>query len=117
MGLPVLAMFVLWLAYGVWQWKRSSSWLLRMQAISRNRKPFLAMAYLFGGASILLASLYGVYAMGGFPKQGIAGWAWPICAAAGLVFVHAQVTAGAMLVSMAVTPQGVQPSEQEKERS
>lgn len=117
MGVPVLAMFVLWLAYGVWQWKRSSAWLSRMETIPRGKKPLLGMAYLFGGAAVLLAGLYGVYQLGGFPKQGIAPWAWPICALCGLGFVHAQVTAGALLVSMAVTSQGVHPSEQEKERS
>lgn len=117
MGVPLLAMFLLWLAYGVWQWKRSSTWLHRMQAIPRTKKPLLGMAYLFGGAGILLAGLYGVYLMGGFPKQGIATWAWPICALCGLVFVHCQVTAGALLVSMAVTSHELHPSEQEKERS
>lgn len=117
MGLPVLAMFVLWLGYGVWQWKRSAGWLTRMQAIPRSKKPLLGMAYLIGGAAFLLAGLYGVFALGGFPKQGIAAWAWPICAVCGLGFVHAQVTAGALLVSMAVTSEGVRPSEQEKEGS
>ena len=117
MGLPVLAMFVLWLAYGVWQWRRSASLLAHVNAVPRHRKPVLGLSYLVGGAIVLLAGLYGVYAMGGFPKQGVAAWAWPICALCVLVFVHSQVTAGALLVSMAVTPGSDKTSEQSKEGS
>lgn len=64
---------------------------------------------------MLLATLYGVYAAGGFPAGGIAPWAWAVCLVAGLGFVHAQVAAGVLLVSTAVTPRAARPSHTEEE--
>ena len=108
-------MFAIWVAYGVWQWRRSGKWLDRMSTIPRAKKPSLATLWLLGGAVFLLAALYTVFQAGGFAGGGVATWAWPVCVLAGLAFVHAQAMAGAMLVSMAVTSGPAHPSQKEKE--
>lgn len=117
MSPAVIAMFALWVAYGVWQWRRSSIWFEKVSAVPRTKRASLATLWLFGGASLLLGVLYAVFSFGGFAGGGVEPWAWLVCAAAGLVFVHAQAMAGALLVSMAVTQRRPDPSHNEKEGS
>lgn len=108
-------MFAVWLAYGVWQWRRSSEWLKRSQAVPAPKRPLRATLWLLGGAAGILGVLYAVFLGGGFPDKGIAPWAWPICLVAGVGFVHSQVTAAALLVSAAVTSAASEPSQSRKE--
>jgi len=92
-----IALFVIWLAYGFYRWRVCAKWREEPPAIAIRRIPGVALLWLVGSAAILLGGLYGVFLMGGFPKEGIAPWAFPVCAALGVVFVHGQVTAAALL--------------------
>ena len=115
MDASLWVMFALWLVYGLVQWRRSSRWLEASIQISSARRATEATLWLIGGAVGLLSVLGGLFALGAFPEGRIVGWAWPICAAAGLGFVHSQLVAGTLLLAGAVTGSGSKPSHSTKE--
>lgn len=55
---------------------------------------------MLGGATVLFATLIGTHSMGGFTANGMTPATFLAIALAGLVFVHAQTMAMAMLVTL-----------------
>ncbi len=110
-------MFAVWIAYGIFQWRRSHILLPRLLTIPREKRPLRATLWLFGSAVFLLAALYATFLVGGFPKEGMTPAAWVICLITGLIFVHGQTMAGALLVSMAVTPSSPDASQSKKDET
>ena len=103
-GWPI-AVFLVWVLYGVVQWRRSGKILHRLTQMPRRKRVAIASGCLFGGAVFMLAALYAIFFVA--KLQGFALAA--ATALVGLAFVHAQTMAAAMLVSLAypgVTEQG-----------
>lgn len=100
MNAATLSLFVLWLVYGAFQWRNLTRWRVEPPTIPSERRPMIAMGWLFGSAAVLLAGLLGIFELGGFPRGGITIWAWVASLLLGVVFVHGQVTAAALLFSM-----------------
>ncbi len=117
MTLSTWVMFAVWIAYGVFQWRRSHILLPGLLKIPRNKRPMRATLWLFGSAAFLLAALYATFLAGGFPKEGITPAAWCVCLVTGLIFVHGQTLAGALLVSVAVTPVSPDASQSKKDET
>lgn len=102
MNSATLALFVLWLAYGVLRWRSVMTWRDHPPAIPATRRPLAALGWLFGSAAFLLVGLFTTYELGGFPDGGIETWAWLASLGVGLVFVHGQIMAAALIFSMGV---------------
>jgi hypothetical protein len=94
-----LVAFVLWIAYGVWQWRRSQTLYDRLAEMPAGRRTTLATLLLFGSAVLLMAVIFSVYQAS--PRE-IPPWGWGVIILAGLGFVHAQTLAAAMLVAGAL---------------
>lgn len=103
-GLQAGSAFVLWVAYGVLLWRRSDVIRVYAGRGSRTARAIRAAAMLFGGAVMMLVALGLINNAGGFTKAGMTGWAWFVVAGVGLVFVHLQTMAAAMLVLLVQEP-------------
>lgn len=100
------AAFVLWVAYGVFLWRRSTSIRERVGRGTRTGRALKAAGMLFGGAALLLAGMVAIDKAGGFGETAMAPWAWLAVTLLGGVFVHLQTLAGAtgvVLVQESVT--------------
>lgn len=100
MNVATLSLFALWLVYGAFRWRHLSRWRTEPPSTPAQRRPLVAIIWLFGSAAVLLGGLFVLFEMGGFPRGGITAWAWAISLVLGAVFVHGQVTAAALLFSM-----------------
>jgi len=93
-----LSSFGLWIAYGVYQSRRSAkvrAWAQRFSPASRG----LAAAGLFlTAALVMFGGLMAIITGKGLGPSGLAGWAWLLVVCVGLVFVHIQTLAMALLV-------------------
>lgn len=96
----LFGLFVVWLGYGVYRWKVCARWREVPPKVPAARRPLVAVAWLFGSAAGLLGGLFAMFQMGGFPKGGIESWVIIVSLLLGVVFVHGQVTAAALLFSM-----------------
>lgn len=94
-----IAAFVLWLAYGVWQWRRSAQLYERLSGIPVRKRMVNATLLLLGSAVALVAVFYLIQQSS--PKV-IPPWGWAVLIVAGLGFVHAQTLAAAMIISTAL---------------
>jgi heme A synthase len=100
MPVPALLCFGVWLAYGVWLWRRSAG--LRVWAATKSR-PFRAVggsALLFLGAGVLLGGLMALEPAGLAKDGKIESGGWWVALALGVAFVHAQVVAAALMASL-----------------
>jgi len=100
MPIPALLCFVVWLAYGVWLWRRSAG--LREWATTKSR-PFRSVggsALLFLGAGVLLGGLMALEPAGLAKDGKILPGGWGVALALGVAFVHAQVVAAALMASL-----------------
>ena len=91
--------FLIWIAYGVIQNRRSEtirSWAL---TVPRQRRALLAAAFMIGSIAIMFAALTACLRLNGFTKDGMAAWVWLVVSAFGLLFVHGQTMATALLVA------------------
>jgi hypothetical protein len=92
--------FAVWIAYGVFQNRRSDAIRAQVDSIPRSRRGLLAAALFVVAAMVLLGGLGLVLQRGGFTPQGMTPLAWGIVTLLGLAFVHAQTMATAMLVTL-----------------
>ena len=92
--------FALWIAYGIYQSRRSNAIRMQVMAIPRARRGVLGAALFVVGAMVLLGGLGLVLQRGGFTSGGLTPVAWLVVAILGLLFVHAQTMATALLVSL-----------------
>ena len=95
-------MLVIWVAYGFVRRRTSDSLRTSVTAIPRTRRAILSAVMLFGGAAALLAGLYAVSAFGWMTKTGLTIGGFVLVTLVGLLFVHMQVQAAAMMVSIAL---------------
>lgn len=96
----VLASFFLWIGYGVMLWRGNEGFRIKIEKIPRNRRAVLGSTLLVVGGIVLAGGLFAIQSMNGIEKGVLQGWAWAAITALGLVFVHADVMAAAMLVSV-----------------
>lgn len=93
-----LVSFGLWVAYGIVQARRASQIRLWAKQVSPTLRGLWAAGLFLGGAGIMFGALFSLAARKGITNQGIAMWGWAMLSLAGLVFVHAQTLAMALLV-------------------
>jgi hypothetical protein len=112
-GLVCLA---IWIGYGVFQTRRSTTLRAQLLAIPRSARGIRGAVLMLLGAAILMASLMLANSLGGFTDNGMTPLTWVGIAIAGLAFVHGQTMAMAILVTMVtdgvVTSEGRGPSDQ-----
>ncbi|MEQ1820978.1 MAG: hypothetical protein ABL949_00535 [Fimbriimonadaceae bacterium] len=106
------AIFGLWLAYGILLWRNSRALFAKLRQIPRNRRVLAGSGLLFGSAALLLAVMIGLYQLS---PNGISPLAWIIISVAGAGFIHCQVLAAGLFMSMAVTDPNPEPSELEED--
>lgn len=87
--------FVIWLAYGLYVWRKRDRVLGWARSKSAGVRLPLSIGFLFGGAAVLLCGLLAIDQTGGLKQV----WAWPAIVAIGIVFVHCQVMAVVLAVS------------------
>lgn len=92
--------FLLWLAYGAYQSRRSAAIRKQVAAMSRTARGVLGAALFLVGAMVLIGGLAIILHLGGFGESGMTGGAWPAVTLLGLAFVHAQTMGTAMLVTL-----------------
>jgi hypothetical protein len=97
--LPGSVVFVLWLCYGAVLWRRGSAVIEYLAGVPEKRRKVLGSALLFGSAFLLLGGLFGISQMGK-PGADLNVLQWIAVALLGLVFVHCQSFAAAMLISL-----------------
>lgn len=95
------AAFVLWVAYGMLLWRRSTTIRERVSRGTRTVRALKAAGMLFGGAALLLLGMLWIDSAGGFLKAGMTPWALAAVTVLGLAFVHLQTLAGATVVVLA----------------
>lgn len=88
--------FVVWVAYGVWQWKQTPKLFAKLDTIAPQKRKALATLLLFGSAILLMATIYGIAQAS--PRV-IPAWGWVVILVVGTIFVHAQSLAAAMIIS------------------
>ena len=100
MLIPGTILFALWIAYGLLQWRRGAELLHRMQSVSPKTRRVVGSLLLFGSAGLLLGALF-LMANNSESSTTLNVWQWIAVGLLGLLFVHAQTMAAAMLVSLA----------------
>lgn len=115
MPLPALACFIVWIAYGVWLWRRAPAWRPRIEGLSRTTKALGGTLLLFLGAGVLLGGLAALAPLGLARGDKLEPGGWAVAGAVGLAFVHAQVLAVALMMALvrenADAGRGPRPSE------
>jgi hypothetical protein len=94
--------FLVWIAYGIVQARRSEEIRVRVFAMPRNARTVRAVSLMLGGVVFLGLGLAVVQALGGVTRDGMTLWGWVLVTGVGLVFVHAQAMSMALLVSLAL---------------
>lgn len=94
-------LFVLWIAYGVFQSRRSQAIRKRIGSIPPRRRGLVGASLFVVGGMVLIGGLGIVLQQGGFTANGMTPLAWVVVGLLGLGFVHAQTLATAALVSLA----------------
>src|SRR5437868_786755 len=92
--------FVLWIAYGVVQSRRSGAIRAQVVQLGPAHRGILGAALFVVGAMVLIGGLSIVLQRGGFTPSGMTPLAWLTITLLGLAFVHAQTMGMAMLVSL-----------------
>jgi len=95
-----LIVFLVWVSYGLVQWRRSAQLLETVRAIPERKRRALATLIIFVSAALLLGGLYGI-ALIAPNQQSLNVLQWICVAVLGLLFVHAQTMAAAMILSQA----------------
>src|SRR2546423_7045437 len=90
-----------WLVYGFVQTRRAVKLRATMSAMSRAKRTILGPALLVLGAVLLLGGVALTASVHGLQDGSLTPLAWIIITATGLAFVHAQVLASLMMVSLA----------------
>ncbi len=91
--------FLFWIAYGVIQNRRSEAIRTWALTIPRQRRTLLAAAFMIGSVAIMFGVLATCLRLNGFTKEGMAGWVCLVVGVFGLLFVHGQTMATALLVA------------------
>jgi hypothetical protein len=95
-----VACFLLWIGYGAFQTRRSHAIRQKMSTLGRGTRATLGGVLMIVGAAALVGGGLLIEQVGGFTKTGMTPLGWLTVALVGLLFVHAQTMAFAMLVSL-----------------
>lgn len=82
------------------QSKRSGVIHDKLRGLTRTKRAVSGAALMIFGAAALFGVLIGSHSLNGFTPQGMTVLTWVSVALSGLLFVHAQTMALAMLVSL-----------------
>lgn len=93
--------FLLWIGYGFMQGRRSQFVRNWAQSTERTRRGLLAAALMLGSMLPVFVVLNLALQYNGFGKNGMSALVWLGVAVFGLVFVHGQTLATALLVTNA----------------
>ena len=91
--------FLLWIAYGVVQTRRSQEIRIWASLMPKGKRVGLATAFMIGSIIVMFATLLGALQMKGFGPAGMTLMTWPIVGIVGLFFVHGQTMATALLLT------------------
>jgi hypothetical protein len=94
-----VGVFALWIAYGIYQWRNGPRLLAKLKLIEAGKRKLWGTLLLLGSALFLLGSLFGLSNVSP-AKNGLSFGQWAIVAVIGLIFVHGQTIACAMLLSL-----------------
>jgi len=90
--------FLLWVGYGVYQTRRSDAVRRWAIGVPKTRRALLSAALMLSSTGIVFACLIAALKNGGFGNNGMTLVVWLGVALLGLLFVHAQTLATALLV-------------------
>ena len=93
------ALFTIWLAYGIWQWRRGPQLLLRLKRIKPLYRKLNGTVLLLCSAMLLVGGFIALFSRAGSQTQ-LTFWQWCGVAVIGSIFVYCQTMAAAMLVSL-----------------
>jgi hypothetical protein len=99
MWAPATVVFLLWIAYGIYQWRNGPRLLAKLRQIKAASRRLWGTTLLVASAAFLLGSLYGLSNVSP-AKEGLTIGQWVAVAIIGLIFVHGQTMACAMLLSL-----------------
>ena len=71
-----------------------------MSRMSRSSRKAWGPVLMFGSAAVMLFGLFLIYNAGGMRPTGMLPWAWAAITILGLIMVHGQTMAMAMIVSL-----------------
>jgi hypothetical protein len=98
------ASFVLWIGYGVWLSRRTVSARQKLCHMCAVRRKVYGPLLFIVGAALLMIGLGTVLSNNGLTPTGMPAWAWLTVSLSGLAFVHAQVMATAIILSLVDSP-------------
>ncbi len=93
--------FLIWLGYGVFQMRRAQEVRTWSVSIPRSKRGLLAAGLLVGSIIPIFAALTFSLKLNGFGPNGMKPIVWIAAALLGLLFVHGQTLATALLVTSA----------------
>lgn len=113
----MLAAVIVWFAYAIWLgksiWGKGAKGFARINSMPANKRKLLAPICMIGGGAVLLLTFYLVWNAKLLSKP-MPEYAYGIIAIilGGLVFIHLQTYAAAMIASIVVTTPSSPSSEQ-----
>lgn len=99
-----LISFALWIGYGVFQARRSSEIRDRVSRVPRSRRVLIGAGLMILGIAALFVALMAIQSLGAFSGKEMTIPGWLGATFGGLMCVHCQTLAMAMLVSVALEP-------------
>ncbi|MDR3691818.1 MAG: hypothetical protein P4L46_20735 [Fimbriimonas sp.] len=91
--------FLLWIAYGAIQNRRSESVRSWALSVPKKRRTATAVVWMLGSISIVFAALTACLRIGGFGSNGMTPFVWIVVTVFGAFFVHGQTMATALLIA------------------
>lgn len=99
---------LIWIGYGFILRKRVSKQSL--QSVDRSKRAAAGAGLFLLAALVLLGGLLAIQAARGVTQDGFEWWAFAAILGIGIVFVHLQVLAAAIMITLIVTPDAPSPS-------
>ena len=96
------ASFAVWVAFGVFQARRTQGMRGKLAQMSRRARVSLGPLLMLAGAVVLLGGVFLLGAFHGLQNGQLALWAWLAITILGLIFVQAQSLAALMIASVAI---------------
>jgi len=93
--------FLFWIAYGVVQNRRSGSVRAWALSVPRRRRTLIAVIWMFLSIALIFAVLTLCLHLNGFSNNGMTPIVWVVVTVFGVIFVHGQTMATALLVATA----------------
>lgn|GEM_PF-1327356 len=91
--------FLLWISYGVLQSRRSQAILSWACSMPKPKRIGIATLFMIGSFILMFGVLLVNLQLKGFTQQGMTAWACILVGLVGLIFVHGQTMATALLLA------------------